>query len=292
MEHVLFDDDAVDVVGAGVQPEFAERKPHAQQRNFDMRDVVEVQAAEREQLEVFIAAHVADRELVRLRLECPHDKTLETARDVLRLAHVFQMFNDFFCSFGTADDDVCAAGEAFLVASGKRVAPLLCREFFRAQNLTHAVGEDFGARARNGTEPRFFQNVEQVVERHIIEFRDADKFNWRKTAHLDAQFLREHLQHVRVVRERDFPVDATLQKDLVGAFGFRFECLLANFVQTQDIRFGAVGRAAKTAKAASHFAHVRVVHDAERRVADSIPGEFRMAHGIGRFDDLCPRDVL
>ena len=54
----------------------------------------------------------------------------------------------------------------------------------------------------------------------------------------------------------------------------------------------AVGRAAKTAKAASHFAHVRVVHDAERRVADSIPGEFRMAHGIGRFDDLCPRDVL
>ena len=54
-----------------------------------MRDVVEVQAAEGEQLEVLVSANVADGELVRLRLECPDDKALETVGDVLRLADKF-----------------------------------------------------------------------------------------------------------------------------------------------------------------------------------------------------------
>ena len=45
LEYVFFDDDAVDVVGAAVQAEFPEGKPHAEQRDFDMRDVIEVQAA-------------------------------------------------------------------------------------------------------------------------------------------------------------------------------------------------------------------------------------------------------
>ena len=132
LKHVLFNDDAVDVIGASVQPKFPERKSHAKERNFNVRDVVEVQAAEREQLEVFVAAHMANRELVGLRLERPDDKALEAACDVLSFAHVFQMFYDFFSGFGAADDDVCAAGETLLVAGGKRIAPLLCRKFFRA----------------------------------------------------------------------------------------------------------------------------------------------------------------
>jgi len=49
LEHVFFDDDAVDVVGAGVQAEFAERESHAEERDFNVRDVVEVEAAEREE---------------------------------------------------------------------------------------------------------------------------------------------------------------------------------------------------------------------------------------------------
>ena len=122
LKHILFDDDAVDVVGAGVQSEFPERKSHAKQRNFDMGDVVEVQAAKRKQLEVFIAAYMADGEFVGLRLERPHDKTLESACDVLSFAHIFQMLDDFFGGFGTANDDVCAARESLLVACCKRVA--------------------------------------------------------------------------------------------------------------------------------------------------------------------------
>ncbi len=43
-------------------------------------------------------------------------------------------------------------------------------------------------------------------------------------------------------------------------------------VQTQNVSFGAVGTAAKTAKAASHFANVRVVHDAERGIAYAVSG--------------------
>ena len=292
LEHVLFDDDTVDVVGAGVQPKFPERKSHAKERNFDVRDVVEVQAAEREQLEVFIAAHMANGELVGLRLERPDDKALESARDVLRFAHVFQMFYDFFGGFCTADDDVCATGEALFVAGGKRVAPLLCGELLGAQDLTHAVRENLGACARDGTETRFLENVKQLVERYPVEFRDADKFNWRESAHLDAQFLREHLEDIGVIAERNFLVDATLQKNLVGAFGFGLKRLLADFVQTQNVCFGVLCGTAKTAKAASHFAHVRVVHNAERRVTDAVSGAFCLAHGIGRFDDICPRRVF
>ena len=33
---VFFDDNAVDVVGTGVQSQFTQRKSHPQQRNFDM----------------------------------------------------------------------------------------------------------------------------------------------------------------------------------------------------------------------------------------------------------------
>ena len=151
LKHILFDDDAVDVVGAGVQPEFSERKSHAEERHFDVRDVVEVQAAEREQLEVFFAAYMADGEFVGLRLERPDDKALEAVGNVLRLADVFEMLDDFFGGFGTANDDVCAARESFLVACCKRVAPLLCREFLGTQDLTHAVGENFGAGTRHRT---------------------------------------------------------------------------------------------------------------------------------------------
>lgn len=230
LKHVLFDDDAVDVIGASVQPEFTERKSHAKQRNFNVWDVVEVQAAEREQLEVFVAAHMADGELVGLRLERPDDKALESARDVLRFAHVFQMFYDFFGGFCTANDDVRAAGEAFLVAGGKCVAPLLRGELLGAQNLTHAVRENLGACAWNGTEACILENVKQFVERYPVEFRDADKFNRRESAHLNAQFLREHLENVSVIVERNFLVDATLQKNLVGTLCLGFESLLADFV--------------------------------------------------------------
>ena len=104
-----------------------------------MRHIVEVESAEGEQFEVFVATNVADGELVCLRLECPNDKTLKSVSDVLRFADVFQMLDDFFGGFGAADDDVCTAGEAFFMAGGKRVAPLLRGEFSRAQNLTHAV---------------------------------------------------------------------------------------------------------------------------------------------------------
>jgi len=235
---------------------------------------------------------MADRELVCLRLECPDDKALESARDVLRFAHVFQMFYDFFGGLGAADDDVCAAGEAFFVAGGKRVAPLLRGELFGAQDLTHAVGENFGACARNGTETCILENVKQFVERYVVEFCNADKFNRREPAHLDAQFLREHLENVGVVRKWDFLVDATLQKDLVGAFGFCLKRFLADFVQTQDVCFGVSCGSAKTAKAASHFAYVRVVHDAECGIAHAVSGELRLAYGIGCFDDLSPGDVL
>ena len=72
--------------------------------------------------------------------------------------------------------------------------------------------------------------MSQFVERYVVEFRNADKFNWRESAHLDAQFLREHFQNVGVIAERNFLVDATLQKNLVGAFGFGLERLLTDFV--------------------------------------------------------------
>lgn len=150
LEHVFFNHDAVDVVGAAVQPEFAERESHAKERDFDMRDVVEEKAGKREQFEVFVTANMPDGELVRLRLERPHHKALESAGDVLRFAHVIQMLDDFFGRFDAPENDVRAAGESLLVAGGERVAPLLCGELFGAQHLAHAVGEDFGAGARDG----------------------------------------------------------------------------------------------------------------------------------------------
>ena len=150
LEYVLFYYNAVDVVGAAVQPEFAERESHAKERDFDMRDVVEVQAGKREQFEVFVSAHVPNGELVRLRLERPHHKALESLGDILRGTHVFEVLDDFFGSLDAAEHDVRAAGESLLVAGGERVAPLLCGEFFGAKQLSHAVGEDFGSGARDG----------------------------------------------------------------------------------------------------------------------------------------------
>ena len=75
-----------------------------------MRDVVEVQSGKREQLEVFVSTYVADGELVGLRLEGPHHETLETACDILGLAHIFQVLDDFFGGLDTAKDNVRAAG--------------------------------------------------------------------------------------------------------------------------------------------------------------------------------------
>ena len=164
LEHVLLDDDAVDVVGAGMEAEVPEGKPHSEQRNLAMRDVVEEYAAEGEQLEVFVAAHVPDGELVCLRLECPYHKTLETLCDILCFANVVQVFDDFFGCLDAPEYDICTAGKSFFVAGGERVAPLLCREFLWAQHLAHAVGKYLGACSRNRAEARFFQRVQQFVQ--------------------------------------------------------------------------------------------------------------------------------
>ena len=45
-----------------------------------MRNIVEVEPAQRENLEVLRRGHVADREIFRLRLECPGDETFEAVR--------------------------------------------------------------------------------------------------------------------------------------------------------------------------------------------------------------------
>ena len=233
-----------------------------------------------------------DGELVRLRLERPHHETLEPLRDVLRLAHVIQMLDDFFGRLHTAEYDVRTAGEPFLVAGRERVAPLLRGELLGTEHLSHAVGEDFGTCSRHGTEPCLFKNVQQFVQSNVVELRDAHEFHRRESAYFHAHFLCEHLEHVGVVAERDFPVHAPLQKDLVGAFGLRFNRLLPDFVQAKYVGFGAMCRPAKTAKTARDFADVRVVHDAEGGITYAVVGVHAPAHGIGGLCDLGPRGVL
>ena len=46
LQNIFLDDDAVDVVGAGVQAQFSQRKAHSQQRNLNMRDIVQIKTAE------------------------------------------------------------------------------------------------------------------------------------------------------------------------------------------------------------------------------------------------------
>ena len=233
-----------------------------------------------------------DGELVRLRLERPHHETLEPLCDVLRLAHVIQVLDDFFGCFHAAEYDVRTAGEPLFVAGCERVAPLLCGELLGAEHLPHAVGEDFGACARHGTEPGLLEYVEQFVQSNVVELRDAHEFHRREPTNLHAHFLREHLEHVGVVVERDFSVHAPLQKDLVGAFGLRFNCLLPDFIEAEHVGFWAMCWPAKTAKAACDFADVRVVHDAECRVAHLVFGVHAPAHGIGGLRDLGPRGTF
>lgn len=257
-----------------------------------MRDVVEVQSRKREQLEVFVAAHVADGELVGLRLECPHHETLEPVCDILRLAHVIQMLDDFFGGFDAAEDDIRAAGEPLLVAGGERVAPYLRGELFWAQYLAHAVGENFGTGARNGTETCRLENVEQLVKGDPVEDGDADEFYGRKSADFHAHFLREHFQNVGIVTERKRLVHASLQENLVGAPGLGFDRFLTDFVQIKHVGFGAVGGTAETAKAAGNLADVRVVDDAESRVAHLVPRVDAVAHRVAGLDHLGPRGVF
>ena len=104
--------------------------------------------------------------------------------------------------------------------------------------------------------------------------------------------MREHLEYVGVIAKRDFPVHAPLQKDLVGAFGLRFNRLLPDFVQAEHVGFGAVGGPAKTAKAACDFADVRVVYDAEGGITYAVVGVHALAHGVGGLGDLGPRGVF
>ena len=104
--------------------------------------------------------------------------------------------------------------------------------------------------------------------------------------------MREHLEHVDVVTQGNFPVHAALQEDLVGAFRLRLDGLLADFVQTKHIGFGAVRRPAKTAETAGDFAHVRVVHDAESGIAHTVSGIQALAYRVAYFRHFGPRGVL
>ena len=53
-----------------------------------------------------------------------------------------------------------------------------------------------------------------------------------------------------------------------------------------------MGGPTETAKAASDLADVRVVHDAERRVAHLVAGVDPVAYHVGRLGDFGPRGIF
>ena len=145
-----------------------------------MVDVIHVNAAHGQGFHIVPGADFFAADIGVAGLECPGDKGAETAGLILQAADFFHVFNTLFHGFTEADNHGGRAFHADGVGGLHDGQPVVSHDFLGADDLAHAVGEDFGTAAgqavKAGRLQAFegFEDGQSCLPGKVLDFRGRE----------------------------------------------------------------------------------------------------------------------
>ena len=275
---------------------------------MDVRDVVEIDAAERLHPQVFAAAdgrgaelRVADAGgLVFDVLKSPADECGEAASFVLLNAQAIQMLDAIFERFDVAEHHRAARIQPQLVRDVHDLQPRVGFAFQRSDAVAHRVHEDFAAAAGDAAESGVLEFRDDLAQRHLEYFGKMLKL-WRaETVDIDVRIFRADVRkHVEIPLDAELRMVPALQQNLHAADGGEFVELLIQLLAREHIVVVVFLRAVERAELAIHVADVRVVDVAVHDVGDDFVaasvvmiGVDELAPGVRQFAEFGQRQAI
>ncbi len=114
------------------------------------------------------------------------------------------------------------------------LAPLLPRQLLGRQNLSHAVGQDFGARARHRSKPGCLEDFQQRRDLQAFLLGQPEHFNRRESPHVHPMCA-DHSEGIGVIGKCQVGVHAALEEDRVAAQLLGFQGLRLDLLQRQGV---------------------------------------------------------
>lgn len=282
-DHMLFDHDRAEVVGAGVQGDLGGLLAHREPRGLYVADVVQHDAADGNQAQVLQRGEVRpDALLFELRTraaEDPRDEGDEAVvaggAFVLQRADQQQVLDALGGRFDVAVHHGGRRGQVHAVCLAHHLAPLRNGGFAGRNAAAHLVAEDLGARSGQRVEAGGMEPFERLAVGEPADAGNVGHFGCTERMEPDLRVVGlERAEQLLVVGDVQFRVQAALQQQLVAAEAERFGDLgVVLFDGRDEGLLGLVRTAMEVAELTPRQADVRDVH-----VAVDLP---RHHFGIG-----------
>ena len=194
-----------------------------------MRDVVHVEARERQRPHVVPARRLLTAELRVARLKRPGDEGAEAARLVLQAPHLLHVLDALRHRLAEADDHRRRALHADGMRAFHDMQPVVRHDLLGADLAAHLVNEDLRAAARQAVEARRLQPLERLEDGEPRLAREVLDLCRRERMDGDRRIrLLDQAQHLLVIREAELRVEPALDHDLRAAGLDRLPDLLEN----------------------------------------------------------------
>jgi hypothetical protein len=171
-------------------------------------------------------------------------------------------------------------GKSRAMAGSHGLAPLLPRELLGAQDLAHAVGEDFRPGAWHGAESGAFEDLQEGFQGDSFFLGQSPQFHGGQGAHVHAVAVGDQGECFGVIGERKLGVDPALEEDGVAPQVPGFDRLLLDFVQRQRVAAVRFDLVLERTERAVDRTEVRVVDHAECGPGDGIRRNLPLAQGV------------
>ena len=267
--HVFLDHDAAKVVRAKLQRDLADFQALRDPRALDVREVVEVDAAQRLRAQVFVRAHGGRLELGVLRLEGPADEGRKALGLILLPAQSFEVFNAVFHGFHVAKHHRGAGVKPLFVRNVHDLQPVAAHGLERGDALADAVHQYFPAATGNRAQPGLGKIRNDGFQRFVENLAEMNKLARAEPVDVHLWPLGLDVgKQVQIPLLRELGMVPALHQNLRASQGHRLGDLLVHFRQGNHIGIIVLFHAVKGAELAINIANIGVIDVAVDVVSD------------------------
>src|SRR5712692_5772475 len=261
-DYVFFDEDAADVVGTELQPNLADFDSRGKPARLDVVNVVEVQAADGQRLEIIHSCRflhfLAERGV--FRRKHPGNERRETTRVFLNPPQPLQVVHAV-AQFLAAAKHHCGCGSQ---TEGMRDAvhffPLHAGALQPGNLGTNLIVEDLRAATWNRLQPGLHEPLDGFAHADLAYFRDTQNFRRRNAvqAHLRVAGL-QRAQQIFVVADLQIGMQAALEQNSCSSQFQHLIDFFVNFLERQYVAVLCPQGTVERAKGAVFGAEIRVI---------------------------------
>jgi len=275
VDHVFFDQNAADIVGAELQTDLANFDSRRKPARLNVINVVEIEAADGQCFQIIDSRCLLDLFAPGgvFRREDPRNERGEAASVFLNAANAVEMIDAVLQFFAAAKHHRCRGAQAETMRGAMHVFPIVARALKSRDFGTDFVVENFRAAAGNGGEARIHETKNDILDTELTDFRHAQNFRRRKAVQMYLRIaLLDGAQKIFVILDLQIRMQAALEQDAVAAELEHLFDLAVNFLEGKDVALFRADRAIERAEGTILRAEVRVIDVA----VDLVGGDARV----------------